>query len=81
MLRQRREGEQCNCENSRCDHQGPCPKLAGDTYIEQIGYVCDSCAKEYPDRYKVSADPPDHSDDLCPCGDADCSRPFGHAEV
>ncbi len=20
----------------------------------------------------------DHTDDPCPCGDADCSRPFGH---
>ena len=22
----------------------------------------------------------DHSDDICPCGDPDCSRPFGHPE-
>lgn len=22
----------------------------------------------------------DHSDDICPCGDPDCNRPFGHPE-
>lgn len=22
----------------------------------------------------------DHSDDVCPCGDIDCNRPFGHPE-
>lgn len=23
-------------------------------------------------------EPEDHSDDICPCGDPDCNRPFGH---
>ena len=23
-------------------------------------------------------EPRDHTDDVCPCGDVDCSRPFGH---
>jgi hypothetical protein len=23
-------------------------------------------------------EPQDHTDDVCPCGDPDCSRPFGH---
>jgi len=27
-----------------------------------------------------SPEPRDHSDDVCPCGDVDCSRPFGHAQ-
>lgn len=26
-------------------------------------------------------EPDDHTDDICPCGDPDCSRPFGHEEV
>lgn len=25
-------------------------------------------------------EPEDHSDDICPCGDPDCSQPFDHAE-
>lgn len=25
-------------------------------------------------------EPEDHTDDMCPCGDPDCSRPFGHHE-
>ena len=26
-------------------------------------------------------EPDDHTDDICPCGGPDCSRPFGHEEV
>ncbi len=40
---------------------------------------CDEPPDDIP-HYPSDEPPEDHSDDICPCGDADCSRPFGHAE-
>jgi hypothetical protein len=28
----------------------------------------------------MDAEPPDHTDDVCTCGDPDCKRPLGHKE-
>ena len=50
--------------------------------------VCEGCLKEeYHNAvvevdgkyYCETCDPErDHTDDICPCGDVDCSRPWGH---
>lgn len=40
-----------------------------------------SRAEDYQRRLDDASgdpEPQDHSDDPCPCGDPDCSRPFGH---
>jgi hypothetical protein len=50
------ENRRCNCENSHCDQHLPgiCTKPAGDTYIDQLGFVCDDCAAKYPAEYHVA---------------------------
>jgi hypothetical protein len=50
-MRKRGVNEKCNCENGSCGHSEGCGKIAGDTFIDQIGYVCDECAKTYPGKY------------------------------
>lgn len=44
----------------------------GDFINEDGTWTCLSC---FADSYS----PEDHSDDICTCGDVDCSRPLGHA--
>lgn len=51
-------------------HGDPCPECSGR------GFHQGDCS------YLISGNEPDpladHTDDVCPCGDVDCSRPFGH---
>jgi hypothetical protein len=53
-VRPRKNGEFCNCENGQCDHEEGCGNLAGDTYIDQLGYVCVACGNGYPKEYHIS---------------------------
>ena len=55
--------------------------------VELVGHIsefrADGGAAEIMKALSVDAgelEPEDHTDDICPCGDIDCNRPFGHAE-
>ena len=54
QLRARKGGERCNCESGRCNHEYGCGKPAADTFIDQLGYVCDACAANYPKEYRLN---------------------------
>lgn len=55
-IRERKTNERCNCENKKCCEGAACLNLAGDTYIDSIGYVCNLCAQRYPLKYHVTKD-------------------------
>lgn len=65
----------CNCENASgdCDHgKGnafrACEREAGEGEIEYLGNVCDTCWRNYPERYRRRA--PDGSA-CCTCSGAE----------
>jgi len=57
-IRPKEKDELCNCEICKDNHghdQGCC-KLAGNIYVDGLGYVCDECAKMYPDEYLIDTE-------------------------
>lgn len=56
-----------------------CPACKGTMTREGQTWYCPVCC-EFIDNILENMDPPDddHSDDMCPCGEVDCSRPTSH---
>ncbi len=58
----------CNCENMVCEKKpgghvaGSCKKPAGKARIQDLGPVCDDCAKTYPTKYHVASQPKPNND-------------------
>ena len=59
-------------------HGDPCE------FCGQRGFHMENCPGPKLEEEKLwggtEPEPEDHSDDPCPCGDPECSRPFGHPE-
>jgi hypothetical protein len=58
----------CNCENSKCltcEGKG-CKNEAGNIKVMYIGFICDPCSMDMPDKYIVSGKRPEPSPSVGP---------------
>ncbi len=74
------ENERLKGTNAR--HLGALERLASVECFVQPGMISPECRArmKYAEDAMVDDPSPDQSDEICQCGDTDCSRPFGHEE-